>query len=80
VCEYLYRLQGAQRFGSENRLFIIIYDKNNPIDSWKIKREYSLIKESVDNFFNQNIPLDPINFSFNSSQHLAHAKVMFILK
>lgn len=80
VCEYLYRLQGAQRFGADNRLFIITYNKQNPADSWKIKRKYSLIKRLVNDFFSQNISLDPVNFSFNSSQHLAHAKVMFILE
>jgi hypothetical protein len=80
VCEYLYRLQGAQRFGAENRLFIIIYNRQNPNDSWQIKREYELIKRSVNDFFSQNISLDPVNFSFGSSQYLAHAKVLFILR
>jgi len=80
VCEYLYRLQGAQRFGAENRLFIITYNKDNPAESWKIKRNYPLVKNLVDKFFSQNIPLDPVNFSFNSTQHLAHAKVMFIVE
>lgn len=80
VCEYLYRLQGAQRFGADNRLFIIIYNRQNPAESWKIKRKYTLIKGLVNDFFSQNIPLDPVNFSFNSSQYLAHAKVMFIVE
>ncbi len=80
VCEYLYQLQGAQRFGSENRLFIIIHNRRNSSESWKIKRDYPVIKRSVDAFFNQNIQLDPVNFSFNSKQYLTHAKVMFIVK
>jgi hypothetical protein len=80
ACEYLYRLQGAQRFGAENRLFIVIYDRQNPADSWKIKRKYELIKGLVNDFFNQNMSLDSVNFSFNSSQHLAHAKIMFIVE
>jgi len=80
VCEYLYRLQGAQRFGAENRLFIIIYNRENPNDSWQIKRKYELIRRSVNDFFSQNISLDPVNFSFGSSQYLAHAKVLFILE
>ena len=80
VCEYLYRLQGAQRFGAENRLFIITYNKENPAESWKIKRNYPLIKKLIDNFFSQAIQLDPVHFSFNSTQHLAHAKVMFIVE
>jgi len=80
VCEYLYRLQGAQRFGAENRLFIITYNKANPTESWKIKRNYPLIKKLIDNFFSQKIQLDPVHFGFNSTQHLAHAKVMFIVE
>jgi len=80
VCEYLYRLQGAQRFGADNRLFILTYNKKNPAESWKIKRNYSLIKKLVNEFFSKNASLDPVNFSFNSTQHLAHAKVMFIIE
>lgn len=80
VCEYLYRLQGAQRFGAENRLFIIIYNRKNPTESWKIKRDYQLVKRLVENFFSQSLQLDPVHFSFNSAQHLAHAKVMFIVE
>lgn len=80
VCKYMYELQGAQRFGDDNRLFIIIYDKNRPEESWKIKRDYSLIKSKIDDFFNQKIELDAINFKYGNNQYLAHSKVMFILK
>lgn len=80
VCKYMYELQGAQRFGDDNRLFIIIYDKNNPAESWKIKRDYNLIKSKINNFFNQKIELDAINFKYGNKQYLAHSKVMFILK
>jgi len=82
ACEYLYTYQGAERFGAENRFFVIVYDRVNPADSWKIKREYSLIKELVDSFFNQDMQLDPISFSFGEKKtpHLAHAKMMFIVK
>lgn len=80
VSKYLYELQGAQRFGDDNRLFIIIYDINNPLESWKIKREYNLIKNSVDDFFSQNIQLDPVTFSYGRKQYQAHSKVLFIVK
>lgn len=80
VCKYMYELQGAQRFGDDNRLFIIIYDKNNPTQSWKIKRDYSLIKSKINDFFDQKTNLDAINFKYGNKQYLAHSKVMFILK
>ncbi len=80
VSKFMYELQGAQRFWDDNRLFIIIYDKSNPQESWKIKRDYSLIKSQIDDFFNQNVELDAINFKYGSNQYLAHSKVMFIIK
>ena len=82
ACEYLYTYQGAERFGSENRFFVIVYDRSDPVNSWKIKREYSLIKDSVNSFFSKNLELDPISFSYgpNRTPHLAHAKMMFIVK
>jgi len=82
ACEYLYTYQGAERFGAENRFFVIVYDRVNPDNSWKIKREYSLIKKSVDDFFSLDLQLDPINFSFGEKKtpHMAHAKMMFIVK
>ncbi|MBP9690830.1 hypothetical protein KBD81_01990 [Candidatus Woesebacteria bacterium] len=80
VCKYMYELQGAQRFGDDNRLFVIIYDKNKPEESWKIKRDYDLIKSKINNFFDQKIDLDAINFKYGNKQYLAHSKVMFIVK
>lgn len=80
VSKYMYELQGAQRFGDDNRLFIIIYDKNKPEDSWKIKRDYNLIKSKINDFFNQKVELDAVNFKYGNNQYLTHSKVMFILK
>lgn len=82
ACEYLYTYQGAERFGAENRFFVIVYNRANPSDSWKIKRDYALIKKSVDSFFSQDLELDPIDFSFGEKKipHMAHAKMMFIVK
>ena len=80
VCKYMYELQGAQRFGDDNRLFVIIYDKSKPEESWKIKRDYNLIKSKINDFFDQKTELDAINFKYGNKQYLAHSKVMFILK
>jgi hypothetical protein len=81
---YLYEFQGKDRFGFDNRLFILIYDKNNPSESWKIKREYELIKEKVNEFFSQKVELDPVNFSYgekqNKQHYQAHSKMMFIVR
>ncbi|MFA6257357.1 MAG: hypothetical protein WCT29_03580 [Candidatus Paceibacterota bacterium] len=82
ACEYLYTYQGAERFGNENRFFVIVHDRASPRDSWKIKRDYSLVKKAVTDFFAQNLELDPISFTFGPKKipHMAHAKMMFIIK
>ncbi len=82
ACEYLYTHQGAERFGDENRLFVIVHDRTSPSESWKIKRDYAFIKKSVDDFFSQDVSLDPVNFTFGKQKtpHRAHAKMMFVVK
>jgi hypothetical protein len=80
VAKFLYELQWAQRFWDENRLFIIIYDENNPENSWKIKRNYNLIKSKINQFFDSKDSLEPINFKYWKQQYLAHSKIMFIIK
>ncbi len=37
---WMYENQGAQRFGSDNRLFAILLDTKNPEESWKLKRNF----------------------------------------
>lgn len=80
VSKYLYELQGAQRFGDENRLFIIIYDKDNSSDSWKIKRDYVFIKKYVSEFFSQKVKLDSVNFNYGKNQYQTYSKILFIVR
>lgn len=80
ACECLYRNQGAQRFGSENRLYIITHNRQNPSESWKIKRNYQLLKTKINGFFSQQTVLDPVNFSFDSKPYQAYAKILFIIE
>jgi hypothetical protein len=35
LAKWMYENQGAQRFGADNRLFVVLLDKNNPQESWK---------------------------------------------
>jgi len=51
LAKWMYEHQGEQRFGSDNRLFVILLDQNNPADSWKIKRNFDMIFCKLDEFF-----------------------------
>ena len=79
---WLYENQGAQRFGSENRFFVVLYDEKNPSESWKIKRDISFIRSKIDNFFEKETVTidDEISFEFNKETYSALSKILFIVK
>jgi len=67
LAKWLYENQGEMRFGSENRLFLVLVDTNDFNNSWKLKRNLELLKPTImkylDNFKNKNI--DDLKVSFN---------------
>ncbi len=77
---WLYENQGAQRFGSDNRLFAILLDTKNPEESWKLKRNFNLVFSKIDEFFNQeNVSsTDEIIFTFARKTYTAVSKVLLI--
>ncbi|MFM6785038.1 MAG: hypothetical protein ACKPKU_28635, partial [Dolichospermum sp.] len=44
LLRWLYENQGSQRFDTSNRLFLVLVDSNFLEDSWKLKRDFSLLK------------------------------------
>jgi hypothetical protein len=50
LIKWLYENQGEQRFSDSHRLFIVLADKNNLEDSWKLKACFDLIQREIDNF------------------------------
>lgn len=79
---WMYENQGAQRFGSDNRLFVVLVDTKNPEDSWKLKRDFSLMFAKIDEFFNKEkiSSADELVFSFAKKTYTACSKVLLIFK
>jgi hypothetical protein len=79
---WMYENQGAQRFGDDNRLFVILLDKDNPERSWKLKRDFDFIFQKIDNFFSTEAVSmkDEIVFSFGRKTYTAITKVLIITK
>ncbi|MBM3326621.1 MAG: hypothetical protein FJY65_06535 [Calditrichaeota bacterium] len=78
----MFENQGAQRFGADNRLFIILYDKSNPERSWELKREFNLVFDRIDRFFDSESvsAKDEIVFTFNHRTFTTVAKVLVVSK
>lgn len=59
LAQNLYEKQSDFRFGAENRIFLILIDKSNFEDSWKLKRNIELLKPEIhsylDSFSNKSI-------------------------
>ena len=79
---WMYENQGAQRFGADNRLFVILVDKDNPEKSWELKRNFQLVFKEIDNFFNNETvsKKDEIVFTFGKRTYTAVTKVLIITK
>ena len=79
---WMYENQGAQRFGADNRFFVILLDKENPEKSWELKRDFALVFQKIDNFFDREIVSkdDEIVFAFGKKTYTAISKVLMITK
>lgn len=79
---WLYENQGAQRFGADNRLFVVLADKKNLEDSWKLKRDFEFVFAEIDKFFNNaSVSVkDEIVFSFKKKTYTTISKILIITK
>jgi len=84
LIRWLYENQGDMRFGSENRIFLVLVDKQNPNDAWKLKRNIDLIKpaisEWVQNFDRANVESLLMSFVYNQQNYQTYADIIFACK
>jgi len=86
LAKWLYENQGEMRFGSENRLFLVLVDTDDFNNSWKLKRNIDLLKPTIvsylDNFKNKKINDLHVDFEFKGKPHgfSALADVIFVVK
>jgi hypothetical protein len=69
----MYENQGAQRFGADNRLFVVLIDVESRDRSWELKRNFSLVFEMIDRFFDEETvsTSDEVIFSFGKKTYTA---------
>jgi hypothetical protein len=79
---WLYENQGAQRFGADNRLFVVVHDTRAREDSWKIKRDIDFVRQNIDKFFERErvSESDEVVFTFNRDTYTAIGKVLLVTR
>lgn len=50
---WLYENQGPQRFGDDNRFFVVLMDEADLLNSWQLKRDFDLIFPRIDEFLDR---------------------------
>lgn len=66
IAKNLYENQSEFRFGAENRLFLILVDKDNFNDSWKLRRNMDLLRPKINTYLNSfgKKSIDDLKISF----------------
>lgn len=79
---WMYENQGAQRFGADNRLFVVLLDRDCPERSWELKRDFNLLFQKIDHFFESETvsKKDEIVFTFGRKTYTAVTKVLIITR
>lgn len=86
LAKWLYEKQGEMRFGSENRLFLVLVDTNDFSGSWKLKRNLDLLRPVIesylDNFSNKNIDDFKVSFTYKGKPQpfSVLSDVIFVVK
>jgi hypothetical protein len=70
LVRWLYEQQEARRFDAANRLFLILVDKSNYFDSWKLKRAKPLLVDRVHTYLDEvgTSPGRDIEFQWTDGQ------------
>lgn len=83
LAKWLYENQGEMRFGAENRIFLILVNKERWEDSWKLKRNVSQLKPIITTYLDEFVKKDfsamQLDFVYKSRKYTTYADVLFVV-
>ncbi len=81
---WFYENQGTRRFDAANRLFVVLIDRNNLEESWKLKRNKEILIQHISNFLDVNRNVDfsqfQMNFNWEGSIYQSYATCLFVVR
>ena len=82
LAKWLYENQGRQRFGANNRFYVVLIDPSDVEGSWRLKRETAIVYPQIDAFLGSASvdDSDVLPFSFDNHPYTATCKILLITK
>ena len=79
---WLYENQGVRRFDASNRLFVVLVDRANFFDSWKLKRAKPLLDQGICSYLDSvgKTPGRQIEFDWDGVTFSVLSDAIFIVK
>lgn len=80
LARWLYENQGAQRFGDDARLYVVLVDTSDVERSWELKRNANLLYRKIDNYLNSETvdDSDTLQFVYNGRSYVTTCKILLI--
>ena len=81
---WLYENQAPRRFDAANRFFLILIDRSNLEESWKLKRNKEILSAGINSYLDDHRHIDlnqlRINFHWEGSEYQTQATCLFIIR
>lgn len=81
LIKWLYENQGTRRFDASNRLFLVLVNKSDYFNSWKLKRAKPLLMNGINAFLNNgNENLHNVTFTWDGANYSVTAGVIILVQ
>ena len=85
LIKWLYEEQGERRFDAANRLFLVLIDRKNMEESWKMKRNIEMLGDEINSYLNNFNAKDvsKLNIEFDwldGKRYKTASDVIFVVK
>ena len=81
LIRWLYENQGVRRFDASNRIFLVLVDRSNFFESWKLKRAKPLLNQTISTYLDTigDRPGQQLDFQWEGSTYTAVSDVVFVV-
>lgn len=81
IITWLYENQGVRRFDASNRLFLVLVDRDNFFDSWKLKRAKPLLANKIYSHLEEvsDTPGFEISFEWEGAHYDVTSDIIFVV-